>query len=38
VHFTTDQPVQLFDAATGVPRSAGVCDQPVTRLVHGLGN
>jgi sn-glycerol 3-phosphate transport system ATP-binding protein len=37
-HFTTDQPVQLFDAATGVARSAGVRDQPVTRLVHGLGN
>ncbi len=38
VHLATDQPVHLFDAATGVAISRAVRNQPVTRLVHELGD
>jgi sn-glycerol 3-phosphate transport system ATP-binding protein len=38
VHLTTDQPIYLFDATTGVARSGVAPNQPVTRLVHQLGN
>ena len=38
VHLATDQPIHLFDAATGVAKSGGVSNPPVTRLVHELGN
>ncbi|HEY7579440.1 MAG TPA: ABC transporter ATP-binding protein [Acetobacteraceae bacterium] len=39
VHLVTDQPVHLFDAATGLARSGAAHDQPAAaRLVHEPGN
>jgi sn-glycerol 3-phosphate transport system ATP-binding protein len=38
VHLATDQPVYLFDAATGVARSGVARNRPVTQRVHELGN
>jgi sn-glycerol 3-phosphate transport system ATP-binding protein len=39
VHLVTDQPIHLFDAATGIAKSGAAHDRSATvRLVHEFGN